>query len=424
MAYEPHDVIKPDTIAQTMVTGLAEKLVITNTFTRFAAEEYLGRPGNKITMRIPGTLPFREWEFRNDRREPLRVDSLTETTVDMTVDAKWIYSAVELTPEQKQFDFGGSWGDLFNKQTEALARGIEFDAMSQIVNAPYELVGGIDVDPAKVAAQATMGRDYLFNQFLDLRTALRRMRVPDENFQIIAGANFVAELRKSGKLYDAKVQGRGAFADASVGNYAGFEIVEGPYTLDPNVAYLYGPSAFLFWNAAPPAQDGAVRQGNAAVDGLSMRWFQDYDAAYVIDRSIYMAWKSWNTTKDFLSLESATGQLFTSEDQYFLRGIKLLLHTGEGDAPVGSFGGSTIPKLADVQSQFRHPGDGNSETPGGAADSFLAKAWNGEIAEGKVDAGLFMPPHLRAGAETQNTTPVVDDGNVAPAPVKTESKTK
>ena len=408
MAYEPHDVIKPGTVAEAMVTGLSEKLVIANTFTRFAAEEYLGRAGDKITMRIPGTLPFREWEFRNDRREPLRVDSLTETIVDMTVAPKWIYSAVELIPEQKQFDFGGSWGELFNKQTEALARGIEFDALEQIKKAPYELVGGINVDPAEMSAQASQGRDFLFNQFLDLRSALRRMRVPDENFQVIAGANFVAELRKSGKLYDANVQGRTAFADASIGNYAGFNILEGPYNMDPNEAYLYSSSAFLFWNAAPPAQDGAVRQGNASVDGLSLRWFQDYDAAYMIDRSIYAAWKAWNVTRDFLSLEAPTGQLFTSDDQYFIRGIKLLLHTGNTASERGQFGAPSIPAKGDVVSELRYPGDGKSETPGGDPESFLAKAFNGQIADGKVDEGLFMPPHLRAGAETQNAAPVVD----------------
>lgn len=417
MAYEPHDVIKPSANAEAMATLLGENLVISNTFSRFSAEEYLGKAGDKITKRVTGTLPFRRWGFRNDRREPLRVDSLTETTVDMTVSAEWLTSAVEMTPEQKQFDFNGAWGDLFLKQTDALTRGVEFDAMHQIVNAPYELVQNIDVSPEAIAAQAAIGRDYLFNQFLNLRTALRRMRTPGaESLTIVAGSNFVAELQKSGKLIDAQVKGTNAFGTVEIGSYAGMKVIEGPYTMDPNEAYAYVSDAFLFWNAAPPAADGSIKQGNANVNGLSLQWFQDYDPAYVVNRSVYLAWQSWDITKDFLSLEAETGQLFTSPDRYFVRGVKLLLTADDPKKQLQVFGGSAIPTAADVAAELRHPGSGKGDTPGAEKDSFLAKAYRGEIADGKIDEGLFMPLHLRKGATTQNPTPTESKANVGSKP--------
>lgn len=410
MAYTPHQLAqKAGENANAMVTGLKEELVIANTFSTFAADEYLGKAGNKITKTIRGSVPFRTWKFRNDRREPLRVDSYTETQVDMTVDAEWIYSALELTPEQKQFDFGGSWGNLFMAQTESLGQGIEFDAMSQIVNAPYELVQNIDVSPAKIEGQAKIGRDYLFNQFLNLKTALRRMRTPGaESLTIVAGSNFVAELQKSGKLIDAGVFGTSVFGSTVVGQYAGFNVIEGPYTLDPNEAYAYTRDAFLFWNAAPPAADGAIAQGNANANGLSLRWFMDYDPAYAINRSIYMGWKSWSRTLDALALEAENGQRFTSDEEYFIRGIKLVLTADDPSNLIESFGGSTIPTKAEIESELKHPGSGKGDTPGAQADSFLAKAFRGEIADGTTPTGLFMPPHLREGAVTQNATPPVD----------------
>lgn len=427
MAYTPHQLAaKANDNAAAMVTELSNNLVIANSFTRFNAEDYLGRAGDKITYRVPGTLPFRTWDFRNDRREPLRVDTLTETTVDMTVSAKWIYSAVEMTPEQKQFNFGGDWGDLFLRQQEALVRGVEHTAFSQIQTAPYELIHNIDVDPAKIEAQAKIGRDYLFNQFLDLKTALKRMRVPSDSFVILAGSNFLAEMQKSGKLLDAHIEGRSAFATATAGTYAGFQVVEGPYVMDPNEAYIYSKDAFLFWNAAPPVADGAIAQGVASVNGVSLKWFQDYDPAYALNRSIYMGWQSWNITKDFLSLEAETGQSYTSPDQYFIRGIKLLLTAGATSGATGGastmFGGTDIPSIADVKSQLRYPGDGHKETPGGVKDSFLAKAFRGELADGKVPTGLFMPPHLREGAETQNPSPVKDPAPASGVPVVTPGK--
>jgi hypothetical protein len=214
------------------------------------------------------------------------------------------------------------------------------------------------------------------------------MRVPDTNFTVLAGSNFVAEMIKSNKLIRSAGQGENAFAQATVGTYAGFQVVEGPYTMDPDTAFVYAKSGFLFWNAAPPAPEGAKKAANANKNGLSMIWFQDYQAEFAIDRSIYMAWKSWNYTKDFLSLEAPTGQLFTSSEQFFLRGAKLQL--------VG-----TDAELAGVS---KAPGDGSTDTPGGNPESYLAKAYNGQLADGVLPAGLLMPPHLREGAVTSNST--------------------
>ena len=389
MAVTTHDVVKPEAIASAAVQAIADQLTISHTFTRFDAAEYLGKAGDTLTMRVPGTLPFRRWDFRNDRREALRVDKYSETTVNMTVGASWLYSAVELTPEQKQFDFGGSWGDIFNLQTQAIAQGFEFDAYAQLRNAPYERVKVIKTDAATLSAAKDLGQDAIFNQFVDLKTDLNRMRVPDQRFVCIAGSAVIAALTKTNKLVRVgEGAGDSAFATNNVGTYAGITFLQGPYVMEPNEAFLYAPSGFLQWNAAPPTPDGPGKYANANANGISLQWVQDYDPAFVASRSIFMTWKSETYTKDYISLEDGQGRTYTSPDQYFLRGVKILF-----DAD---------PLLE------KTPGDGKTDTPGGLATSYLAKAYNGELAEVVALDGPLIPFELRAGTVTENvpdTTP-------------------
>lgn len=387
MAVTTHDPVKPAAIVEAATTAVADKLVIANSFTSFSAEEFLGKAGDTLTKRIPGSLPFRRWGFRNDRREALRVDRYSETTVDMRVSAEWLYSALEMTPEQKQFDFAGSWGNLFNLQTDAISQGFEFDAYQQLLNAPYERVKVISNTRAEIIAAKEIGQDHLFNEFVDLKRDLKRMRTPDDRFVCIAGSAIIAELIKSNKLIRIAGGGDSAFASATVGTYAGITFVEGPYTMEPNVAFMYAPSGFLLWNAAPPIPDGPGVYANANKNGVSLQWIKDYDPAFVASRSIFMTWKASNYAKDFISLETGTGRTIQSPDQYFLRGVKIVLN---GDA-----------------SLEKEPGDGKDDTPGGNPESFLALAYTGQLAQYTETDGPLIPFELRAGTVTENVAPDV-----------------
>lgn len=401
MAYTPHELVQPQAIVDTMVEGLGDELVVANTFTRFAADQFLGAAGDKITKRVPGTLPFRNYGFRNDRKEPLRVDTYSETLVDMTVAADDIYSAVELTPEQMTFDFDGDFGRLFNAQTDAIVRGIEFEAMRQITGAEYELVRPISINLDEEKEQAEYNRSHLFNQFVDLRADLHRMRNRESSYVVIAGVDWISEFQKDNKLVRVAGQGDNAFANATIGDYAGFTIVQGPYTMKSDEAFVYSSSAFLFWNAAVTAPLGTIAAATANKNNVSMLWVQDYDPAYVVNRSIFHSWKSFSVTKDHLSLEAPTGQLITSPEEFFIRAVKLVL-TDERKHEANSK--KVRPAFA---AKGHQPGDGNTNAPGGNPESFLGKAFNNELADGYVPEGLFMPLHLRPGAATQNGTPTV-----------------
>lgn len=387
MPYTPHEVVKPQAVADAFVTAVADKLVIANTFARFDAAEYLGKGGDTISKRVPAAgLPFRRWGFRNDRREPLRVDRIKETTVSMKIDAEWLYSGLEMTPEQKQFDFNGGFGDLFNMQVDAITQGYEYDAFGMLAEAPYERVKVIKNDRAGVLAAKEIGQDYLFNQFVDLKRDLKNMRVDSSSFVCIAGSGIIAELTKANKLIRSAGLGESAFAQATVGTYNGITFVEGPAYMPDNVGYMYASSGFLLWNAAPPIPNGAGKYAQANKNGVSMLWVQDHDPAYVVDRSLFMTWKAQNYAKDYLALETGDGRTLTSESDYFLRGVKVIL---DGDPLVDE----------------KAPGDGSTDTPGGKVDSILAKAFRGELATAEAAQADLMPLWLREGAVSENPTP-------------------
>lgn len=389
MVYNPHEIVKPQAVADAFVTAVADNLVIANTFSRFDAAEYLGKAGDTITKRVKGSLPFRRWGFRNDRREPLRVDRIKETTVNMTIGAEWLYSATELTLEDKQFDFNGGFGDLFNDQVDAIVQGFEYDAFGMLADAPYERVKVIDNTRSNVLAAKEIGQDHLFNQFVDLKKDLKNMRVPDQRFVCIAGSGLASELTKANKLIRSAGQGENAFANAVIGTYNGITFVEGPAQMPDNVGYMYASSGFLLWNAAPPIPNGAGKYAQANSGGVSMLWIQDHDPAYLTDRSVFATWKAQNYARDFLALETGDGRTVTSESDYFLRGVKVVL---DGDPLVDE----------------KAPGDGDSSTPGGDANSILAKAFRGELAAAEAAQADLMPMWLREGAVNENDVTAVD----------------
>lgn len=384
MPYNPHGIVKPQAVADTFVEAVAERLVIANTFSRFDAGEYLGKANDTLTKRVRGSLPFRRWGFRNDRREPLKVDKIEETTVNMTVGAEWLYSGTELTPEQLVYDFNGQFGDVINDQIDAIVQGFEYDAYGLLESAPYERVKVLDNTRANVLSAKEIGQDHLFNQFVDLKRDLKRMRTPSDSFVAVAGSGIIAELTKANKLVRSSSLGESAFATATVGTYNGITFIEGPAIMPDNVAYMYDTTGYLLWNAAPPIPVGG--NGNYAQsnkDGVSMLWIQDHDNHYMVNRSIFATWTAQNYAKDYIKLEDGAGRRVLSESDYFLKGVKIVL---DGDPLVDE----------------KKPGDGKSDTPGGATNSMLAKAFRGELATPAALEGELMPLWLRQGATNGN----------------------
>lgn len=398
MAYVEHTVVKPQVIADTGLELLSEKTEVLDLFTRENPDQFFGSQGDKVTIRVPGTLPARVYEWRNDRSEPIRTDVYEETTVDITVGANNIYNAVKLTDEQKEFDLGGGFGRLLEAQTSAIGEKVNRDAAHVVRDLPFELGMGVDVSRSSVLAAAEIGQDVYFNAFVDAGAALTKMRVPFEERVALVGSSVASELRKSQKL--SLHQGTGnenAFASLVIGTYAGFTIVEDPF-VNANEALVTTTSGIVFWNHAPAVPQGATYGATSSLDGISMRWLVDYDHGYQVDRSSWNTWAGFRHVEDKLvQINSDETQMIVGEDTYFLRGAKLIF--GEGNE-------GWIPGDAGVN------GDGPTDRKGADPDSELARVFMDLPFDGELPDGYDYPQVLATVAARYGAGDGGETGNL------------
>ena len=127
--------VDPGAVARTGIELLEDKVVASALVTRESFEQFRGKPGYTFETTVPGVLPYREYEWNNDRSEPIKTDDYTETVVSATIEPNRIYSAIDWTDEQ-EFEFGGAFGRAVDAQMDAVARGLEDRALSAIASAP------------------------------------------------------------------------------------------------------------------------------------------------------------------------------------------------------------------------------------------------------------------------------------------------
>ena len=138
-----HGVIKPQKQIAAAQGVLERELVLPNFFSSQSIDQFKGSEGETLTFRYPGVLPWREYEFRNDRTDPLIFDSFSEAVSTVTVSGR-IYNGVRITDEQYDFD-NVSPGYVIPMQAEAIARGVEQYCVRAFNTTQYPfIIGGAD----------------------------------------------------------------------------------------------------------------------------------------------------------------------------------------------------------------------------------------------------------------------------------------
>lgn len=365
-------------VVSTAAVALDRKLVATHTVTKESMDIFKGVEGETITKWVPGTLPVRVYEWKNDRSEPLRADVYKETKIDLTIAPNNNYSAVKLTDEDKEFDFDGKFGRLHDAQTTAISDKLDYKVTKLIKNAPYEVHMTIDPSSANIKAEAEMGRDLFYNWFADIRAALVKMRAPGTQFYALVGSEIASHLRKNQKLVKETGNGDNAFSTYVIDTYAGITAIE-DLSLPANEGYVYDSSGFMLFTAAPSIPDGATKGAIVNQNGVSMRWLQDYDHDFQIDRSTFNTWDATSYAKDMLKqINEDETQIVVGSEQYFLRGVKI---------SIGAASTSFVP------------GDGKNnggERAGANSNSELARVWNGRPFTGTLPTGEYLSNTLLA----------------------------
>lgn len=357
-------------IVKAGITSLTENVVVSNLVTREGLDQWRGKPGMTVETTVPGVLPYREYEWHNDRSEPIITDDYSETVVSNKIGIKRPYSAVRWTDEE-EFDFSGDFGRVFNAQMDAVGRAIENYTLGAILNAPYERV--IDIKTADIASEMAQGRDVFHNAFVEAKSAISRMRVPYTSLVAVCSDSFADEIEKNQKLTLNQGRGDGALGSAHFGSLNGIQLVRANWVPD-GVAYIFDKSAFVLHTAVPRIPRSVPFGATASVNGFALSWLMDYASGHLEDRSVFHCYAGATHTLDN-ALSYAPWLKDAADQEFFTRGIVLGI---------------------DGVVKERKPGDGNSDAAGGDADSVLAQVYNKTLkAPGlATEGGTPFPSYL------------------------------
>lgn len=373
MTYTPHLKVKPAEIIEASTEALYDKLVISNTITkRSDAKKFYAAEGDTLTQKVKGTLPVRNYAARNDRSQPMVADEYKETKVKVTISQDRPYSLVKLTDEQRDWDFQDGWGDIVDAQMDTVSGKMEQGNLDNILTAPYEYIQMLDNSKAALAELKERDQDPYFNAIVDAKLALKKMRTPGDKLFALVGLDLATEIVKSNKLVKVVGTGAEALSNDSIGTIAGVDLIASTH-IEADQIIMYAQSGFLMFTGTPSVPKSVPFGTTTNANGFALRWLMDYDTGFATDRSLFDSYAGYSTVKDRIAVYNGESQHVVSEDEFFVRGLK-----------IGIKGGS-------LEGQFRKPGDGGDATPGGNPMSYLAKAFKGEHIDTTLPQGKPFP---------------------------------
>lgn len=320
-----HQIVKPEKIVATAAVLLEQNLVVPACFQREGIDAFRGADDDTINVVVEGILPFRTYGWRNDRSTEIQFDEYKERKVAVKFGGD-IYSGVLLNDEQYDMDLDG-WTKLARKQTEAVGRGLEYEAVDHLKAAPYEVTVGVSVEQLRKG-------------LIEARRVFRALHVPAGEWTMIVGTDWEAALLGDRDLSTAAAVGEqqavGALADATLFRRYGFNFVVAA-EVEPTAAYAMVSSAFIFATGAPKVPQSVPFGATAAYNGVALTWIRDYETTKRRDRSVFNTYKGFRHVPDTLvGRDQSTGQAFQTEEEHFVRAIKLELTDSEADAVAAS----------------------------------------------------------------------------------------
>lgn len=298
-------------------------------------DEFKGVRGHTVTIRVPGKLPARSYQFPsgsadptvyNDRTEEITFDEYSETSVDLKI-AGHAYSAVKIIDEQAAFDLKDA-NSLVPAQGRAVAASLNTAAVNLIQGAPY--LGTIGVVDSSTVADPTTINGSIRRSLIEARRVLNSFLVPPEGRVLLVGSDFEANLLSDDRIVLASNvgfdQAANALHSATLGTLLGFKVVV-DQRVPAGEAYAYVPSAFALRMAVPPAAPSAPFSAHYASNGVSLRWVRDYDIKRQQDLSVLDTYYGTQAILDNYNYwdDTAFGGLGGEVvgDRLFMRGIKL-----------------------------------------------------------------------------------------------------
>ena len=308
-----HVIVKPEKLVRTAVGMLEQELIIPNLFTKRGVDDFKGADDDTISVVVEGVLPYRTYAWRNDRSSGIVFDEYAERKVPVTFGGNF-YSAVKLTDEQNDFDLD-SWAKLLRPQVKAVARGLGRGAVDTLVDQEYEVTLDLDSTDPKPA-------------LIKARQVLNSFHTPSEDRYMLVGTDVEALLLNDDTLNLAQNVGdseaESALRNGTIGRRFGFDIVV-DQTIPADHAYAFSSSGFIFLSGAPSVPQSVPFGATTSFEGIALRWVRDYDSERMQDRSVVNTYAGFRAVEDVLVGWNGSNEEVVSEEEYFVRGIELVL---------------------------------------------------------------------------------------------------
>lgn len=307
----PHVFVKPSLVVQTAVEILQRQRVLQSLVTTDGLGDFGGSANDTINIRVPAIAGAHTRTLRSSDRS-LTTDDLVEYNIPVQL-TEHVYSAIKLTDEQRTLDITDFARQVVMPQVSAMAYKLE-DLVAELIDSPeYDEI--VEIDPEDT-----------FPAFVDARKKLNDANVPDQNRVLVVGSSVEAAILKDKQFRYAEQSGdSNALRRAYLGDIAGMRAFRSN-AIDPNVAYEWHPTAFVYVNRAPVASEGVVASASYAADNSALRWLCDWSYGEIGLRSLVDVFTGY--------------KVITEADGSFVRGVKLQLAGTGGTGGSGGGGGT------------------------------------------------------------------------------------
>jgi hypothetical protein len=231
--------------------------------------DFSGAYNDTVSVRVPAYMVARTRTLRAGT--PLTMDNFEETKVDVTLD-KDVYKGVNISDEEMTLDIADFQAEVGDPVLRAIVTGVEDALADEITGANYATtVDFDDTDP--------------YHSITSARKALNDANVPASGRVLVVGSSIEQFILEALKDAPGAASDQSALRDATIGRYAGFQIVS-HNSIPPDEAYAFHKTAFILVTRAPIVPAGATWGASQSYQGLSLRVLRDYDPLYVRDRYI------------------------------------------------------------------------------------------------------------------------------------------
>lgn len=323
MAVAQHKVIDAQKVASTFAGLAFDDLVISQFITTEKFERFHGTDRSSVSVKVPSLLPARRYGMRNDRSAPIQYDVYEEQERTLNLSGGHIYSGVKIIDEQVDFDDIQA-NTLIPVQATAVTRDTEHLSAQAIAAAPFPvIVGNTEANH--------------WQAVLIARNVLDKLRVDGQRI-LLVGSDYEMSLLSDKRFTTSISAGDGradsALGNATLGTLGGFTVVRSN-EVAPDTAYALTTSSFFSATATPYIPIGVGAGATASYRGYTLRWMQDYDVDYMVNRSVVDFYYGVSHVLDHQfvlrdtevkTLDQLIGHQETVLDgDFYLRAIKLTL---------------------------------------------------------------------------------------------------